>query len=322
MIGSRLSDYNSPLFLAWQLTNKCGCKCLHCCEESGPDKRWKDELTRDEALDLTRQIVQSGISYVAFGGGEPMEVPFFWDIVEGLTKGEVPVKIETNGLVIDEAAADRLTRLAVSSIQISVDGACAATHERLRPQGSFEGALGAMRRLSKRGLGPEFVFVPTRVNIAEAADAYELAASVGARVFVTGPMMRLGRAAEAWGSLAPSPEEWAACAETLKERAKKLKDSVKLSIYPWDIQHEIKTRIESPQAMLLVVPNGKVKLLNALPWAPGDMRKQDLLGAWRSVVAAWSNPKVLEFCERASKDATLLRHANECWDVEAVAQKA
>ena len=38
----------------------------------------------------------------------------------------------------------------------------------------------------------------------------------------------------------------------------------------------METRLESPQAMLLVVPNGKVKLLNALPFAPADLRRQTL----------------------------------------------
>src|SRR5262249_56610474 len=55
-----------------------------------------------------------------------------------------------------------------------------------------------------------------------------------------------------------------------------------LSIYPWDIVTEIETRLESPQAMLLVVPNGKVKLLNALPFAPADLRRDSLETAWRA----------------------------------------
>jgi hypothetical protein len=32
--------------------------------------------------------------------------------------------------------------------------------------------------------------------------------------------------------------------------------------------------------MLLAVPNGKVKLLNALPFAPADLRKDSLEEAW------------------------------------------
>lgn len=34
----------APLYLAWQLTNECNFACLHCIEESGPGRAFKDEL--------------------------------------------------------------------------------------------------------------------------------------------------------------------------------------------------------------------------------------------------------------------------------------
>ena len=76
---------------------------------------------------------------------------------------------------------------------------------------------------------------------------------------------------------------------------------------------ELEKRLASPQAMLLVVPNGKVKLLNALPFAPADLRRDTLEEAWRSYCAAWRNPGVRSFIERCVRDPSLLRHANETW---------
>ena len=46
--------------------------------------------------------------------------------------------------------------------------------------------------------------------------------------------------------------------------------------------------------MLLVVPNGKVKLLNALPFAPADLRRDSLEQAWRAYREAWRSPRVRE----------------------------
>jgi len=54
--GRSVDAYRAPLFIAWQLTNRCRARCLACCEESGPDRAWRDELTRDEALGLLRQV--------------------------------------------------------------------------------------------------------------------------------------------------------------------------------------------------------------------------------------------------------------------------
>src|SRR5262252_3161228 len=97
MRGSSVDDYRAPLFLAWQLTNRCRARCVTCCEDSGPDRAWRDELTRDEALALARDIAGFGIPYVAFGGGEPLGVPFCWPIFETLVAGGVSLKLETDG---------------------------------------------------------------------------------------------------------------------------------------------------------------------------------------------------------------------------------
>ena len=67
--GDAVDAYRAPLFLAWQLTNRCQARCVTCCEASGPDRAWRDELTRDEAIGLARAIGELGIPYVAFGGG-------------------------------------------------------------------------------------------------------------------------------------------------------------------------------------------------------------------------------------------------------------
>lgn len=315
--GAAVGDYRAPLFLAWQITNHCTSDCLHCCEESGPLKVWPEELSSGQALSLACQIADMGIPYAAFGGGEPLEVGHIWEIFEILRKGGTEIKIETNGLLIDDDAADRLKDLGVACVQVSLDGASAAVHERLRRRCSFRGALDSVGRLAKRGLEPEIVFIPTRFNVADAAAVYDLAVENGARTFVTGPMMRLGRAAYAWDSLSISAAQWEAAVAVLRARAEYHKNKVRLAVYPWGIQREIGVRADCPQAMMLIVPDGRVKLLNALPFAVADIRKQTLAEAWPLVAKAWSLPVVQEFSARVQTDPELLRHANECWDLNA-----
>jgi len=311
MPGRAVGEYGAPLFLAWQLTNRCTARCLACCEESGPDRAWRDELNRDEALDLAGRIVEAGIPYVAFGGGEPLGVPHAWEVFDILDAGGVALKIETDGMRIDDAAADRMARLGVQCVQISVDGATAATHERVRPGSSFEAATAAIRRLVARGLAPQLVFVPTRWNLQEMAETFDLAVELGCSAFVTGPLMRIGRAAADWKRLACRDEEWRAAVEALQAHARGA--AISVSIYPWDILTEMEKRLDSPQAMLLVVPNGKVKLLNALPFAPADLRRDSLERAWQAYRETWASKEVREFIAACRKDPGLLRHANETW---------
>ena len=255
-----------------------------------------------------------GIPYVAFGGGEPLGVPHCWEIFERLSARGVALKLETDGSRIDERAADRLAALAVECVQVSVDGAAAATHERVRPGGSFSAATGAIRRLVARGLAPQLVFVPTRFNVHEAVTTYEFAVELGCSAFVTGPLMRIGRAAADWDSIACSDEAWQAAVTRLQERARSKDAAIALSIYPWDILTEMEQRLASPQAMLLVVPNGKVKLLNALPFSPADLRRDSLESAWEAYRRAWRSAEVREFIAACRANPALLRHANETWD--------
>jgi len=313
MPGRTVDDYRAPLFFAWQLTNRCGARCIACCEESGPDRAWRDELSRAEALDLAQRIVDSGIPYVAFGGGEPLGASHCWDLFELLAAGGVGLKIETDGTHIDDSAANRLAGFGVQCVQISVDGATAAAHERVRPGSSFDVATTAIRRLVDRGVAPQLVFVPTRWNLHEAVATYDLATDLGCSAFVTGPLMRIGRAAADWDRIACREEDWQAAVLALRKHAQSRNAAPALSIYPWDILTELEQRLASPQAMLLVVPNGKVKLLNALPFAPADLRRDSLDQAWQAYCSAWRAPEVRDFIVACQADPALLRFANETW---------
>ena len=313
MFGAQIDEYAAPLLVAWQLTNRCSAACLACCEDSGPDRAWRDELSREQALAVTQQIIDAGVPYVAFGGGEPLGVPHAWEIFERLADAGIGIKLETDAKFIDAAAADRLHDLPVQCIQISVDGATAATHQRMRPGSDFSAAIGAIERLVARGSTPQFVFVPSRLNLHEILPAYDLAQGLGCETFVTGPLMRLGRAASNWQALASTEEEWQRSADALRHHAQNGSAGMKLAVYPWDIVTEIERRLESPQAMLLIVPNGMVKLMNALPFVAADLRRDDMSRAWDAYREVWRSRKVADFVAACRSDRGLLRHANETW---------
>ncbi|HEY4136830.1 MAG TPA: radical SAM protein, partial [Casimicrobiaceae bacterium] len=239
------------------------------------------------------------------------------ELFERLSDAGVALKLETDGNRIDDAAADRLSALAVQCIQISIDGATPETHARVRPGSTFAAATAAIRRLVTRGLAPQLVFVPTRFNLDEIVAVYDLATTLGCGAFVTGPIMRIGRAATDWDRIACDDASWTRAVDRLRERADSTRGGAALSIYPWDIVTEMERRLENPQAMLLVVPNGKVKLLNALPFAPADLRQQSLEQAWNAYRAAWRAPEVRAFIGRCRQSPGLLKHANETWSTDA-----
>lgn len=306
--GCNFSDYSAPLFLPWQLNAECNLKCLHCCEQAGAEMA--DQMSREEALDFCRQAVELKIPYMAISGGEPMLCLHLFDICEFIRDNNISLKIETNGEFIDEDAARRLAELKLRSVQVSLDGATAQTHTKLRIGGDWEKAIAACKFLVKYGVKAEIVFVPVKFNIHETAQAVDLAYSLGVYGFYTGKTMRIGRAAQNWDILCPSDEEYQRFYEVLKEKEEAYQGKMKVYCYPSDVLDELKYRIKSPAADLLVLPNGKVKLINSLPFICGDLRKQSLSEIWENYKRAWKDPRVIAFVENTIATPMLLAQAN------------
>ena len=94
--------------------------------------------------------------------------------------------------------------------------------------------------------------------------------------FYTGKIMRIGRAAQNWDILCPTDKEYEKFFEVLKEKQAQYDGKMKVYYYPYDVIKELKYRLEYPSASLLVIPNGKVKMIGPLPFICGDLRKQSL----------------------------------------------
>ncbi len=331
--GTRFEDYNAPLFVAWQINSECNLGCLHCCEEAGHSM--PDEMNKEETFRFLEQIVDAKVPYVAFSGGEPLLHPHFFQMCGFLRKNNINLKVETNGEFIDAKTADRLATLKFRSVQISLDGATAATHERLRLAGDWEKAVDACRLLVERGVTTEIVFVPTRFNIHETGDLIDLAYSLGAYGVYTGKVMRIGRAAKNWDILNPDDKEYEKFFAVLNEktefyksgmspvrkssisngvspvRKSSISNGMKVYYYPYDVLEELKYRLESPSASILVIPNGKVKLIGPLPFICGDLKKNTLKEVWERYKKAWGLPEVADYTQKVIQDPKLLSEANK-----------
>lgn len=301
-------DLKSPLFIAWQINSECNLGCLHCCEEAG--HTMPGEMNKQEVFSFCDQMVKLGIPYIAISGGEPLLHPHFFEVAEFIRKNNITLKVETNGEFIDKEVAKRFAGLKFRSVQISLDGATAATHERLRISGDWNKAVASCKLLLTEGVNTEIVFVPTKFNIHEVGELIELAYSLGVYGVYTGKIMRIGRAAKNWDILCPSEEEYKIFFDVLNKKVEKYKDKMKVYYYPYDVIEELKYRRHSPAASLLVIPNGKVKLIGPLPFICGDLKKQSLAEVWENYKVAWEKPQVIEFIERLVDDPKLLAESN------------
>ena len=213
------ADLGAPLYIAWQVTNECNLACLHCIEESGPGKAFRDELSAAQVFSFLQQVVDAEVPYLSFSGGEPTLHPLFFEMVEYVCARTTQLKIETNGHGLTPEKCARLQRLGVKAVQVSLDGASRETFNRMRVRGDFDRAIEGIRNLRAAGVPVEINYSPTRFNVHEIGLAVDLAHELGAYSFYTGRTMYTGNAVKTWHRLAPSEEQYAAFFAALHAKA-------------------------------------------------------------------------------------------------------
>jgi MoaA/NifB/PqqE/SkfB family radical SAM enzyme len=315
-----IDNLKAPLFVSWQLTRECDLSCVHCCTESAPGKRLAGELDAREALELALELIRSEVPYVMLCGGEPLIVPHFFAIAETLGQAGIQLKIETNGQRFDAAAAERLAKLPVRSIQISLDGATEEAYGRQRPGGFLAKAHAACCAVRSAGLPLEITFAPTRLNIHEAEAVIEQAMALGAFRFNTGKLMRIGTAARLWNRLEPSGEQYRNFRQMLDRRSDRRDDGpMELCYSPFSVEEGLQRSLADPPATLLVLPNAWVKVAAPLPYICGDLRRDSLEQTWDAYRRSWRDAMILSEVSQAIAADSLHPKANE-WQSILVAQ--
>lgn len=315
----RIDSLKAPLFVSWQITRDCDLSCVHCCTGSAPGKRLPDELDAEESVRVAEELIDNDVPYVMLCGGEPLVVPHYLALADRLGRAGIQLKIETNGQQLDPALADRLARLPVRSVQISLDGDTQAVYTRQRPGASLEKAHAACRAVRAAGLPLEVTFAPTRLNIHEAPAVIERAVALGAFRFNTGQLMRIGTAARLWGKLEPSREQYRQFREVL-ERARLALDhsTIELCYTPFSMTDGLRGNMRDPPGTLLVLPNGWVKVAAALPHICADLRRHTLTESWARYRAAWRDKVIIAALCDAIEDES--RHADaNTWRIATIA---
>ena len=300
--SAEASDLAAPLYVAWQITNECNLACLHCIEESGPGKAFADELDTAQVFSVLDQLLDHQVPYLSFSGGEPMLHPQFFNMVEHVCARGAQLKIETNGHYLSTENCARLKELGVKAVQVSLDGATAPSFQRMRVRGSFDCTVDGLGNLRAAGVPVEINFSPARFNAHEIGAAVDLAYELGAYSFYTGRTMYTGNAVKAWRHLELSEPQYDAFFAVLRQKAEEYRGRMRVYFHQAGLLEELRYRLQHPAALLIVLPNGLVKLINALPFVCGDFRRQTLPQIWANFRRAWHDPRVAQFVDALAAD--------------------
>lgn len=173
-----------PSYVQIEPVGQCNLRCQMCpiqFRQDGPPHgplafmAWETFIQLiDHLPDLERLHLQ--------GLGEPMMHPRFFDMIAYAVAKGIWVSTNTNFTLVNAGRAERLVTCGLDELHISVDGATAATYERIRHRARFdrilrniELLLEARTRLASRQPRLQMVMVIMRQNLAELPDLVRFA---------------------------------------------------------------------------------------------------------------------------------------------------
>jgi len=146
------------------VTARCNLHCTHCyaAEATGGE-----ELSTHEARALIDDLSGMGVPVLLLSGGEPLLRGDLYDLITYARQRGLRPSLSTNGTLIDEEVARRLSEVGAAYAGVSLDG-LEETHDRFRGEpGAFPRSLTGLRNARDAGLKTGIRFTVTRDNVAD-----------------------------------------------------------------------------------------------------------------------------------------------------------
>lgn len=223
-----------PIGMLAELTHRCPLQCAYC---SNPTELLKAnrELYTATWLALFEEAADLGVLQVHLSGGEPTLRRDLEQLIEGLSRRGVYTNLITAGVGIAEGRIEAFAEAGLDHLQLSFQGARAATTARIgNHQGSHEKKLETARRARDTGL-PLTINAPIhRHNIEEASEFIELALSLGAERLEIANVQYAGWALVNRDALMPDRASVERLAETVEEARGRLTGIMNIDFVPPD----------------------------------------------------------------------------------------
>ncbi len=201
-----------PGVLTMSITGACNLACCHCWVKAG-EVSSHVHVPLQSVRRIVEELAAIGGTGVRITGGEPLSHLHWLDILRyarSLDFGSI--SLQTNAILLNDDHIYALQELDFPglSIQISLDGVSPRTHDLVRGEGAFDGALQGIGRLVQAGLAARIsiFFTEMRHNLGEIPNLLEFADGMGIGSVATGSMVLCGRASETSLIAPPGPEQY------------------------------------------------------------------------------------------------------------------
>ncbi|MFZ0610858.1 MAG: radical SAM protein [Desulfobacterales bacterium] len=192
----------------FHITTRCNLNCRHC--YINPLQHGEESLPLSTAENWLELFAGRSVrANVVFLGGEPTLHPDLAPMIKkARTLDYASITVDTNGFLFHDILS-KVTPLDIDYFSFSLDGATAATNDKIRGRGAYAACTAGIRRTVARGFSVSAIFTVSRANIHEIGLMGPLLASLGVKRFFIQVIGIRGRsAADRTENLQVSRGEW------------------------------------------------------------------------------------------------------------------
>ena len=155
--------------LQWHLSEVCNLRCKHCYQENHKPVQLKyNELLMilNQYRELLNKLNMKG--HINLTGGEPLCCPFFFKILDEFKKDKdlYSFSILTNGTLIDDDTAKKISEYNPEYVQVSLEGG-KKINDYIRGKGVYKKVASAIKYLKKYNIFVSVSFTATKLNYKE-----------------------------------------------------------------------------------------------------------------------------------------------------------
>ncbi len=202
-----------PKKVTIMITNECNLHCRHCWPESLLTAG-TTQVPATAIMKMIQLLARLEVEELCLTGGEPLTHPQWFDILAFACRqpGLKRIYVQTNATLLTAAKVQVLRELpgAKLTLQVSLEGAAARTHDYVRGPGSFARAWQGLKLLVESGLGSQAMVTFTEMehNFPELPLLLEMVDSLGIAGLVSATLVSAGRAGKTEQIAPPTPDQY------------------------------------------------------------------------------------------------------------------
>jgi radical SAM protein with 4Fe4S-binding SPASM domain len=176
--------------MIWNFTNRCNLFCHHCYSKADPNN--EDSLTFEQIEQTIPSMINAGVKFVIFSGGEPLIRKDIFKIANSMKQAGIMTYLSSNGMYITEKNAQQIVDT-FNYIGISIDGT-KEIHNYFRGDvKSYDKAIEGIKHIQNAGGNAGIRFTLTKETQDSFYDMFDLVEELGVNKLYISHLVYSGR---------------------------------------------------------------------------------------------------------------------------------